>query len=123
MQQEILGDKLYVSSFSIQGAMSIEDGCSLIQQVVDAIHMTPAHNRTVCQYPVGENLGGIGFTIFQPITESFIVLDAWPKADQPHAFLVIGSCKSYDSAQVVKTIRARGFEVHESFSQSLSGSP
>jgi hypothetical protein len=123
MPNEILGDRLFVSSYSIQGALEIADACTLIQSVVDAINMTPAHNRTVCQYPVGESLGGIGFTVFQPITESFLVLDAWPKATAPHAYLVIGSCKPYASAQVVQAIQDAGYSVHESFSQSIVGCP
>ena len=120
--QELLGDKLYVSAFSIQGELSEESAQDLIDAVIAAINMTKVHYPARWVYPAN-GLGGVGFTICSPITESFLVMDAWPKADQPHAYLLIGSCKSYDSAVVVKTIRARGFGVHESFSQSIVGAP
>jgi S-adenosylmethionine/arginine decarboxylase-like enzyme len=79
--------------------------------------MTPVHKATKYQYPV-EGKGGVGFTIFQPITESFMALDAWP--DHDGAYLFICSCKDFDKEKVVEyLVRKEMFKVIEASESGL----
>ena len=118
LEKDILGDRLHVSAFTIRGHLTVANCGQLMEDIIRRIGMTTAHGSTVCHYPVS-GLGGIGFTIFQPITQSFLVLDCWPEADIPHAFLVVASCKSFTNKEVEKVIIESGFILSEQIAQVL----
>jgi hypothetical protein len=115
-----LGDQLHLSAFTIRGNITVENCGELLSRIVDDIGMTLAHGSTVVSYPV-EGKGGVGFTVFVPITESFLILDAWPQAKKPHAYLVIGSCKRFTDKAVINAILEAGYEVSDNLAQILFG--
>lgn len=79
--------------------------------------LTEAPGGTCCSYPI-DGRGGVGFTIFQPITESFIVIDAWP--DLGGGYLMICSCKSVHLAVVIGEIETAGFRIGQHFFRPLA---
>ena len=108
----VLGDRLHLTGWIIVGKLDYQNSGYIIASIIDSIGMTPAHGSSLCCYPAGGK-GGVGFTVFQPITESFIILDAWPEREIPGGYLVIGSCKSYckeDVAQVFDNLQLDVFE-------------
>ena len=116
--KNILGDKLQLSAFTIRGHLTFNNCGKLMDDIITKIGMTVAHGSTVCHYPVAGK-GGTGWSIFQPITESFLVLDVWPEADIPHAFLVVASCKPFKNNDVEEVIIESGFSLSEQIAQVL----
>jgi hypothetical protein len=78
--------------------------------------MTKAPGASACKYPVNGK-GGIGYTYFCPITESCIVVDAWPTFGG--AYLLICSCKLFWLADAIKAIHAMNFEIEQAKTQDL----
>ena len=60
----------------------------------------------VLPYPI-LGRGGVGFTIFQPITTSYIAFDTWPEL-KGGAILIVCSCRPFDE-EVVRTMLAQTF--------------
>ena len=60
----------------------------------------------VLPYPV-LGRGGVGFTIFQPITTSYIAFDTWPEL-RGGAILIVCSCRTFDE-EIVRTRLAQTF--------------
>ena len=60
----------------------------------------------VLPYPI-LGRGGVGFTIFQPITTSYIAFDTWPEL-KGGAILIVCSCRPFDE-EVVRNMLARTF--------------
>jgi hypothetical protein len=87
-----LGEHLDVVVMSVVGNVGEGVGKKFVEDLVEAIGMTPAPGCSLCRYPV-DNKGGNGYTLFQPITESFIAFDSWP--DLKGAYLVICSCARF----------------------------
>lgn len=107
-----------VAAFAIVGRMERWQAHPLIKDIIDALEMSPAPGSTMCTYPVPETgKGGIGFTLFQPITDSFLAIDAWPLLDG--FYVVIASCKPFLTADVWKVIAAHGYTVADSCTHSL----
>ena len=52
----------------------------------------------VLPYPV-LGRGGVGFTIFQPITTSYIAFDSWSEL-KGGAILIVCSCRPFDEEKV-----------------------
>lgn len=112
-----LGAKMLVASFSIKGDFSDENVCfKLVDQIIENIGMTKAPGCSAYKYPVNGK-GGNGYTFFQPMTESFVCVDAWP--DFGGAYLVIASCKLFWLADAIKPITAMNFEVEQAKTQDL----
>jgi hypothetical protein len=113
-----LGAKMLIASFSIKGDFSDESVCfKLVENIIENIGMTKAPGASACKYPVNGK-GGIGYTFFQPITESAIILDAW--IEFKGAYLIICSCKLFWISDVVKVIKEFGFEVIETKTDGLT---
>jgi S-adenosylmethionine/arginine decarboxylase-like enzyme len=112
-----LGAKMLIASFSIKGDFSDESVCfKLVENIIENIGMTKAPGASACKYPVNGK-GGIGYTFFQPIVESFVCVDAWPEFGG--AYLVICSCKLFWLADVIKAINAMNFEIEQAKTQDL----
>jgi S-adenosylmethionine/arginine decarboxylase-like enzyme len=105
-----LGERLDVVTLAIKGHCSVVAGTRLVDELVKVLKMNKAHDRITYDYPVGGS-GGTGYTMIQPITESFIAFDAWP--DFGGAYLIICSCKTVCLNKVTKKIRALGFQVKQ----------
>ena len=108
---KIFGETMIVSAMSIQGKLTEDKCATLIKKIVKKMEMTPAAGEVTYQYPM-DGKGGVGFTHIQPITESFIALDAWP--DLNGAYLIICSCKCFSIDKVKLIIRNAGLKVLES---------
>jgi S-adenosylmethionine/arginine decarboxylase-like enzyme len=91
------GRKVFLFNLSMRGEREPAEWQALILDICRLMQMHPAHESITCHYPV-DGRGGVGFTIFQAITESFIVLDAWP--DHQAAYLFICSCQQFDKQKV-----------------------
>jgi hypothetical protein len=60
----------------------------------------------VLAYPV-LGRGGVGFTIFQPITTSYIAFDTWPEL-KGGAILIVCSCRPFEE-ETVRTMLTKTF--------------
>ena len=87
--ENVFGSRMKVLLMSVKGDVSEDIGTRLVQRLVKALGMSVAPGSSLCKYPV-DGKGGTGYTMFQPITESFIAFDAWP--DLSGGYLVICSC-------------------------------
>lgn len=92
-----LGGRLHSFGVVLHGALSERRWCNFLSKVVEAIGMTPAALPIVFNFPIAGK-GGVGMTIFQPITESFLVLDTW--SDHDGAYLLVCSCKPFESKAI-----------------------
>ena len=107
---EQLGERLYLVAMSVKGRLT-EDVCvNVIDRIIDKIGMTKAPGWTINRYPVNGK-GGEGFTIFQPITESFIALDVYDALFG--GYLVICSCKEFVMAEVAEVMESVGLQVFD----------
>ena len=90
---------------------------ALLLDICRLMQMHPVHKAARFKYPV-KGKGGVGFTIVQPITESFLALDAWP--DHDGAYLFICSCKEFDKHKVVEFLQDKQlFQVIEAVESGL----
>ena len=105
-----LGERLDVVGITLKGDSSIQSCINLVEEIVGALDMHKVHRPTTYHYPVGE-LGGIGFTYIQPITESFIAIDSW--SDFKGAYLIICSCRTVNLNKVSKKIRKMGYRIKQ----------
>ena len=103
-----LGKRMDVAGFAIRGDTSKKGVSKFIEEIVKILKMHKTHKPVTYKYPVN-NLGGVGYTKIQPITESFIAYDAWP--DFEGAYLVICSCKTVNLRSVSQKIRALGHRI------------
>ena len=110
------GSRLFYAMFSVKGDVSEDIGIKMVEKIVDEIGMERAVGESISRYPVNGR-GGVGYTFFQPITESFLAFDAWP--DLKGAYLVICSCKPFSVAKVQETMLAFGLKVMDGRMDSL----
>lgn len=90
---ERLGQKMRVAGIVLRGELPVTEWQHFLKDVTKKIGMSAVGEGAVCSYPLPNGKGGIGHSIFLPITESFLVLDTW--SDHNGAFLFICSCKSF----------------------------
>lgn len=102
------GSNVSVASFVVTGQLSQSMCATLTDLLIERIGMTVAYPPAVFDYPK-DGKGGVGFTYFQTITESFLVWDVWPKLDG--AYLMVCSCKPFDSELVKSVILSVGLTV------------
>lgn len=108
------GKHVVVSGMAVTGEISRHHGESipvmieLAQEIVKTIGMTVSHPAEVTDYPP-DPLCNVspGFMIYQPLYESFVVLDVWP----PHQciYIHVASCKPFDSLLLWNLIESKGF--------------
>ncbi len=112
----VLGSTMKVLTMSVSGDVPEDIGVKFVQQLVKSLGMSAAPGSTLCRYPV-DNKGGVGYTIFQPITESFIAFDVWPELNG--GYLVICSCGSLPIDPVLDTVGDFRFIGHQFFLNKL----
>jgi S-adenosylmethionine/arginine decarboxylase-like enzyme len=89
-----LGRRMYVRGIVLYGRLTEKMWRDFLNEAARDMNMSPIAKPAVWTYPLyGE--GGVGSTIVQPITESFLALDTWP--DHGGAYLMICSCRSYST--------------------------
>lgn len=104
----ILGEKIHLAAFSVRGFNTAQGYEKITDEIVRAIGMNKVHAPVKYDYPVGGK-GGFGWTYIQPITESYIIWDAWP--DLCGAYLLICSCKEFDTEVVKSVVDNHGLDV------------
>lgn len=98
---ETLGEKMNVAGIVLRGQLPVTEWQHFLKDLTAAIGMEAVGEPAVCSYPLQNGKGGVGYTIFLPITESFLVVDTW--SDHNGAFLFVCSCRSF-SLQAVDDI-------------------
>ncbi len=94
-----LGMRLIVSGYVVQGKFPPREVEFYLGQLVEFVGMTTAGmNAIVRVFPLLTGQGGVGYTIFQPLVESFLVADSWD--DHDHVFIILASCKPYSTRDV-----------------------
>jgi S-adenosylmethionine/arginine decarboxylase-like enzyme len=73
-----------------------------------ALGMSPCGDPGVWRYPV-DGKGGLGMTIMQPITESFLAIDTWP--DHDGAYLIIASCRRFGISSLYPVFDKFGLKI------------
>ncbi len=89
---EVLGSRLNKLSLMLDGCVLEQDMVEALKECVELMEMR--HNNMepgVWRYPLDDDSGGVGYTICQPLVESFIVADAWPCLN--HTYIELASCK------------------------------
>ena len=112
-----LGESVLTACLTIQDAPSPDDADVVLSALIDALGMTRASGRKLCFYPNNAGAGGNGFTLFQPITESFIVVDTWP--DHSGWYLHICSCRPFDMGRVLSVLGDFRYEVMDYHSKEM----
>ena len=75
--------------FVSQGWLAPDMARTVIKQLVKVIGMTPARDHQIDSYPY-QGGGGVGYTLFQPLMESYVVMDVY--YDQDETELLISTC-------------------------------
>lgn len=112
-----LGSNMTVAAFTVKGNVHRLAAQRVVESVVKTLKMNKAHEPVWYHYPVN-NCGGTGFTLIQPITESFIAFDAWP--DFKGAYVVICSCKPVDIDKVMGLFKKLNYKVKQSKANYLN---
>jgi hypothetical protein len=76
--------------FSCSGMLSIEEASHIITNLIKFIGMTPAREPRFDEYPYLKR-GGVGYTGFFPLMESYIVVDAYTELNQIE--ILLSTCK------------------------------
>lgn len=103
-----LGREMYSRAIVLRGRMPVERWRRFLVACAKAMNMEAAGPPAQWKYPTGGGKGGNGYTLCQPITESFLALDTWP--DHDGAYLFIASCRHFAPAQLREPIIRFGLE-------------
>ena len=103
-----LGSRLMLASFAVRGAINRKVAKVLIDRLVAVCGVHYVHTPVVYPYPA-DGKGGTGFTMLQPITESFLAVDAWP--DHGGAYVVVASCQWFNIEAVEGELKGLGFAI------------
>jgi hypothetical protein len=87
-----LGLRIRTTGFVLRGTLPENRWKQFLYEVTLAIGMAAVGEPIAYNYPL-EGKGGVGQTIFLPITESFLALDTWP--DHGGAYLFVCSCRAF----------------------------
>jgi hypothetical protein len=97
-----------VGHWSCAGVLPVEEMKGVLLQVIAFVGMTPARGPRVDWYPF-EGKGGQGYTLYQPLTESFITADVYEKnlEGKPvnQTEIILASCRGYDPVAVGALLR------------------
>jgi len=72
-----LGEHMMSIRIVVHGKLTKHGIIQITEELIESVGLSPAPGATFCNYPINGK-GGVGFTYFQPITESFIAWDVWP---------------------------------------------
>jgi hypothetical protein len=112
----VLGTRMYTRGSVLLGGMTVVRWKEFLREITEAIGMDPVAEPACWQYPYNGK-GGVGFTLCQPITESFLCLDVWQ--DHNGAYLFICSCVSIKAQKLYPVIARFGLNVHQEFATDL----
>jgi hypothetical protein len=102
MTQKVLKQ---VGHWACVGVLPMEEMKGVLLQVIAFIGMIPApYEPALWWYPTPEGGGGQGYTLIQPLTESFISADIYEKSIEGGSVnqteIILASCRDYDPVAV-----------------------
>mgnify|MGYP003395915291 CR=1 FL=1 len=110
------GSTVTLAAITVIGEIT-KEGCSEItERIIKRIGMSAVHFPVIYRYPV-DGKGGSGFTLIQPISESFLVWDTWEKLNGAYFFLC--SCKGFKMTDVIEELE-KSFHVKQVLVGELS---
>lgn len=89
-----LGERKERFLFTCTGFVLPADARKFLTNLVNCVGMTPARRHPIDDYPYdnGEQSGGgFGYTLYQPLMESFAIMDVYYDLNQTEVF--ISTCK------------------------------
>lgn len=87
------GKELSTQPVALRGVLSTPSWRAFLVECARALDMHPIADPAVWEYPM-DSKGGVGTTIVQPITESFLAIDTW--SDHQGAYLIVASCRRFE---------------------------
>lgn len=104
---EEFGTAVTTVSIAVRGELNIEDAKRFAVECVEAIGMQISHPPHVVEYPE-HNGQNIGFMVFQPLIESYVVIDVWTN----HKGFYVGatSCKDFSAMDLEVVVARWGFK-------------
>ncbi len=112
-----LGECMWVAGFKIEGEVGANEAGLIVESLIKAIGLSPAPGVSALYYPTADGKGGVGTTYFQPITESFIVVDSYPEIKTAH--VLISSCVEFSAPVAGKAISEVGFMIRDLFARCM----
>jgi hypothetical protein len=106
-----LGRQMHSRCLVLRGALTLRKWRAFLVACAKAMGMEPAGAAAHWKYPTVGGKGGVGHTLCQPITESFLVIDTWEKFDG--AYLFIASCRKFAISRVTETALRFGLDVDD----------
>jgi hypothetical protein len=86
-----LGDNKAKFLFICQGWLPPAETRRVVLGLIRLVGMTPARSHPVDDYPLPDGTGGDGFSLFQPLVESYAVADVY--YDRNETEILISTCK------------------------------
>lgn len=114
-----LGRRIFSQNIVLRGRLANAAWRPFLLDCIAEMGMTTAGLAALWKYPTDDGKGGVGLTLCQPMTESFMVADVWP--DHGGAYLHISSCKAFDALALIPIISGAGLGVHFFGKQEILG--
>lgn len=105
-----LGRIMYSRGMVLHGNVSKPQWRRFLIVCAETLGMSPLKSGAIWKYPIGGK-GGNGYTVVQPMTESFLAIDTWP--DHEGAYLFICSCKEFTVASLGIVLESFGLYAGE----------
>jgi hypothetical protein len=103
----MLGAEMCHQGIALRGELSLDRWREFLITVAQSMDMQPTGNTMTWKYPAGGK-GGLGATIVQPITESFLALDTYD--NHRGAYLFVASCRPFSRSQIEPVAASFGLE-------------
>jgi|GEM_PF-6131126 len=90
----ILGEKKQIEGWTCRGWMSHERMSEIVDFLIRSIGMEPGRECRIDHYPY-KGKGGAGYTLYQPLTDSWAVADIYTDLNQTK--FTLASCKPFQN--------------------------
>ncbi len=114
----LTGRGMMCAALLLRGEANNTHVSNMMTDICNALGMCAIKEPQRWDYPVNGK-GGYGYTIVQPITESFIIADVWPKIKA--VYIYIASCKPFSPGTLCGAAQ-RFFVIEESKFYTLAAS-
>lgn len=93
-----LGTKMRIAGFGCEGVIDPKLLPEILARIVELASMsTGGMPPKIWAYPLPDGRGGTGETAIQPLVESFLAIDTWPKlGGLPKVYVVLASCEHFE---------------------------
>jgi hypothetical protein len=103
-----LGDQITLAAFALKGLLTQETCDQISLDIMNEVGLSPVHKKIVYSYPT-EGKGGNGFTMIQPVAESFFAWDVW--FDHKGGYLILCSCVPFNAGVITGILSRYGLKV------------